>query len=57
MNLLFQKLKKNMGFLNDNIGLFRDLTVWENVEFFHRIYFPEAKKNIRNQNKRKEEGK
>ncbi|SET03337.1 heme ABC exporter ATP-binding protein CcmA [[Clostridium] polysaccharolyticum] len=45
----YQKLKKNMGFLNDNIGLFRDLTVWENVEFFHRIYFPEAKKNIRNQ--------
>lgn len=45
----YQELKKNFGFLNDNIGLFRDLTVWENIEFFHRIYFPTAKKSARNQ--------
>ena len=45
----YQELKKKFGFLNDNIGLFRDLTVWENIEFFHRIYFPKAKKETRNQ--------
>lgn len=45
----YQELKKKFGFLNDNIGLFRDLTVWENIEFFHRIYFPKAKRETRNQ--------
>lgn len=45
----YQELKKSFGFLNDNIGLFRDLTVWENIEFFHRIYFPTEKKSTRNQ--------
>ncbi len=43
----FKDLKKKFGFLNDNIGLFRDLTAWENIEFFHRIYNPKASKTMR----------
>ncbi len=43
----YKELKKKFGFLNDNIGLFRDLTAWENIEFFHRIYNPKANKMIR----------
>lgn len=43
----YKDLKKKFGFLNDNIGLFRDLTAWENIEFFYRIYNPKASKMIR----------
>lgn len=39
----YNKIKEKIGFLNDNIGLFKDLTAWDNIEFFHRIYFPNAK--------------
>ncbi|WP_194191478.1 ABC transporter ATP-binding protein [Clostridium chrysemydis] len=31
-------IKTKIGFLLDNIGLFKDLTAIENLEFFHRIY-------------------
>ncbi|MFF2020171.1 MULTISPECIES: ABC transporter ATP-binding protein [Paenibacillus] len=40
----FDQEKKKIGFLFDNIGLFKDLTAWENIEFFDRIYNPKAKK-------------
>ena len=43
----FIKLKYKIGVVMDHLGLYKDLTVWENLEFFHRIYFPNAKKNIR----------
>ena len=36
----FKSIKKKIGFLNDKLGLFKDLTAWDNIEFFHRIYFP-----------------
>jgi len=45
----YDKVRQKIGFLLDNIGLFRDLTAWENLEFFHRIYFPNASKSIRNE--------
>ncbi|MGH4123316.1 MAG: ABC transporter ATP-binding protein [Clostridium sp.] len=34
----FNKVKENIGFVLDNIGLFKDLTAEENLEFFFRIY-------------------
>jgi len=43
----FHKVKQEIGFLNDNIGLFRDLTAWDNIEFFHRIYYPNASNDTR----------
>lgn len=43
----FNDIKKNIGFLLDNIGLFKDLTAWENLEFFDRIYYPKSKDNER----------
>lgn len=33
-----EHVKRKIGFLLDNIGLFKDLTAIENLEFFHRIY-------------------
>ncbi|MCB2362191.1 ABC transporter ATP-binding protein [Clostridium estertheticum] len=35
-------VRNKIGFLMDNIGLFKDLTAWQNLEFFDRIYFPKA---------------
>jgi len=43
----YVKVKESIGFLNDNIGLFKDFTAWDNIEFFHRIYFPNAKASQR----------
>ncbi|BCJ92727.1 ABC transporter [Anaerocolumna cellulosilytica] len=43
----YNEIKKEIGFLNDNIGIFRDLTAWDNIEFFHRMYFPNANKETR----------
>jgi|GEM_PF-1090784 len=43
----YDRVRQKIGFLLDNIGLFRDLTAWENLEFFHRIYFPDASKRDR----------
>ena len=43
----FIKLKYKIGLVMDHLGLYRDLTVWGNLEFFHRIYFPNAKESIR----------
>ncbi|MGB8452406.1 MAG: ABC transporter ATP-binding protein [Anaerocolumna sp.] len=47
LNNDFNKVKEKIGFLNDNIGLFCDLTTWDNIEFFHRIYFPNIGSNQR----------
>lgn len=38
----FEKIKPYISCVMDNLGLYKDLTVSENVEFFHRIYFPKA---------------
>lgn len=46
-NKNFIPIKNKIGFLNDNLGLFRDLTAWDNIEFFHRIYQPNANKTKR----------
>ena len=43
----YDKVKEKIGFLNDNIGLFKEFTAWDNIEFFHRIYFPNATSNQR----------
>lgn len=43
----FIEVKKNIGVLLDNLGLYKDLTAWENIEFFDRIYFPDSKHSDR----------
>jgi ABC-2 type transport system ATP-binding protein len=45
----YYQIKERIGFLNDNLGLFRDLTAWDNVEFFYRIYQPKAQKKQRDE--------
>ena len=35
----YDKVRQKIGFLLDNIGLFRDLTAWENLEFFTEFIF------------------
>lgn len=45
----FEAIKKHIGFLLDNIGLFKDLSAWDNLEFFHRIYYPNSTANDRNE--------
>lgn len=45
----FSKIKDKIGFLNDNLGLFRDLTAWDNIEFFYRIYQPNVSKRKRDE--------
>lgn len=47
-NKKFNENKKNIGFLLDNIGLFKDLSAWDNMEFFDRIYYEKSNKNDRN---------
>lgn len=49
-NKNFEHLKPYISCVMDNLGLYKDLTASENVEFFHRIYFPKA-----NENKRKKD--
>lgn len=43
----FRKVKNHISCVMDNLGLYKNLTVSENVEFFHRIYFPAASKKER----------
>ena len=38
----FYKVKQNIGCVLDFLGLYKDLSAWENVEFFHRLFFPKA---------------
>lgn len=38
----FEKIKPYISCVMDNLGLYKDLTASENVEFFHRIYFSKA---------------
>lgn len=45
----YERVKQKIGFLLDNIGLFKDLTAWENMEFFDRIYFPSDSFQKRNE--------
>lgn len=47
-NKAFTNLKYKIGAVLDHLGLYKDLTAFQNVEFFHRIYFPKAKATIRN---------
>ncbi len=39
---LFYKVKQNIGCVLDVFGLYKDLSAWENVEFFHRLFFRNA---------------
>ncbi|WP_054942486.1 ABC transporter ATP-binding protein [Paenibacillus ihuae] len=39
----YTSVRNKIGFLLDNIGLFKDLNCWDNLEFFDRIYYPSAK--------------
>ena len=34
----YAKLKDQIGFVLDNLGLFNSLNAWQNVEFFDRVY-------------------
>lgn len=43
----FNKVKNNISCVMDPLGLYKDLTAAENVEFFHRIYFPKMSINQR----------
>lgn len=43
----FNKLKCDIGVLLDCLGLYKDLTAWENIEFFDRIYYPNSSKKSR----------
>lgn len=47
-NKNFTKLKYRIGAVLDHLGLYRDLTAMQNIEFFHRIYYPKATSRIRN---------
>lgn len=38
----FSTIKPYISCVMDNLGLYKNLTVSENIEFFHRIYFPSA---------------
>jgi len=38
----FETVKPYISCVMDNLGLYKDLTAAENVEFFHRIYFPKS---------------
>lgn len=44
----FINIKSKIGCVLDHLGLYKDLTAWENIEFFHRIYFPNATQKDRN---------
>lgn len=39
----YNALKSRFGFLLDNLGLFKDLNAWDNIELFDRIYYPESR--------------
>lgn len=41
-NKNFYKIKSRIGCVLDFLGLYKDLTAWENIEFFHRLFFPKA---------------
>ncbi|WP_025690431.1 ABC transporter ATP-binding protein [Paenibacillus zanthoxyli] len=43
----FEEVKREIGFLFDHIGLFKELNAWENLEFFDRIYYPGSKSHER----------
>lgn len=43
----FIKKKHEIGCVLDNLGLYKDLTAYENVEFFHRVYFPNSSSSNR----------
>ncbi|HEY5587740.1 MAG TPA: ABC transporter ATP-binding protein, partial [Candidatus Paceibacterota bacterium] len=43
----YNQKKNEISFVLDNLGLFRDLNAWENIEFFDRIYNPKSTKNDR----------
>ncbi len=45
----FVGVKNKLGFLLDNLGLYNDLTAWDNVEFFDRIYFATSDKISRHE--------
>lgn len=38
----FSKIKPQIGVLLDSLGLYKNLTAWENIEFYDRIYFPKS---------------
>ncbi len=44
----YDRVRNRIGFVLDNIGLFKDLNAWENIEFFDRIYNPDASWHDRN---------
>lgn len=43
----FIEVKYKIGCVMDHLGIYKDLTAWENLEFFYRIYFPNSSKNSR----------
>jgi ABC-2 type transport system ATP-binding protein len=43
----FVRIKRKIACLFDHLGLYKDLSAWENLEFFHRIYFPRSNKRVR----------
>ena len=43
----YLKKKQSISFILDNLGLFKDLNTWNNLEFFDRIYFKNSTKEER----------
>ncbi|OWR29892.1 ABC transporter ATP-binding protein [Saccharibacillus sp. O23] len=43
----FGEVRKKIGCLMDQLGLYKNLTAWDNLEFFHRIHFPKASRKVR----------
>jgi ABC-2 type transport system ATP-binding protein len=45
----FYKTKSQIGCVLDFLGLYKDLTAWANIEFFHRLFFPKASQTTRSE--------
>lgn len=43
----FNEIRKQIGCVLDQLGLYKGLTAWENIEFFHRVFFPKASRQQR----------
>ncbi|WP_019913897.1 ABC transporter ATP-binding protein [Paenibacillus sp. HW567] len=43
----FNEIRKQIGCVLDQLGLYKSLTAWENIELFHRVFFPKASKQQR----------
>ncbi|WP_339317298.1 ABC transporter ATP-binding protein [Paenibacillus sp. FSL R10-2734] len=43
----FNEIRSRIGCVLDQLGLYKSLTAWENIELFHRVFFPQAPRQQR----------